>query len=431
MAIGDIIVSLDIASSKICSLVGQVNKFNEIEVIGYGLSKSENVTKGKILSPEDTARSIKEAIIAAEEISGLSINSVYVNAKGMNTKIVKKTVEIDTEKPDDGINSNDINNVLCKLQVATTLEKDEQIIDILPIEYRVNSKSYTQEPLGTFSKKLEVYANVVIVKSDYLEGLAKTLKSANLKLDGIILETLATSNIVLMPEEKNLGVLLVDVGAGHTDISVYKDNELFFYDTIPVGGKHLTSDLSLTFNVSDETADKLKKQYNLAIQAMIKNNHEVKLTTLDDSNKTAVVKCSDIVSVLEARIKEIYQIIRKIIADNNLNSKIECMVITGQGITSIIGVEELAMLILKINQVRICMPKLVNVIKPEHTMVFGMVRYISSLGYGKHVNSDVEIVTEPEFKDKFVDIFVVAKDKIRSIFKKNTSVDDVHDEDII
>ena len=415
MAIGDIVVSLDLGASKVASLVGQVNKFNEIEVIGYGLSKNDNIIKGKIINPKETASSIRQSIEAAEEISGLSINSVYVNAKGINTKILKKIIEIDVEKPDDGISVNDINNIFYNLQLITTLEKDEQIIDILPIEYRVNSKSYKQEPLGTFSKRLEIYANVVVVKADYLEGLLKCLKLANLKLDGIILETLATSNIVLMPEEKELGVLMIDIGAGHTDISVYKDNELQFYDTLPVGGNHITSDLALTFNVSSESSDKLKRQYNLAIQAMIKNDREVKITTLEDTVET--VKCSDIVMVIEARVKEIFQIIRKIISENNLISKIECMVLTGQGVTSIIGVEELSMLMLKINQVRICMPKLVTVIKPEHTTVFGMVRYISSLGYSKHINSDVEIIRDPVFKDKIIDIIEITKSKILKTFK--------------
>ena len=431
MAIGDIVVSLDLGASKVASLVGQVNKFNEIEVIGYGLSKNDNIIKGKITNPKETASAIRESIEASEEISGLSINSVYINAKGINTKILKKTIEIDVEKPDDGISVNDINNIFYQLQIITSLEKDEQIIDILPIEYRVNSKTYKQEPLGTFSKKIEIFANVVVVKSEYLEGLLKCLKLANLKLDGIILETLATSNIVLMPEEKQLGVLMIDIGAGHTDISVYKDNELQFYETLPVGGNHITSDLALTFNISSESADKLKRQYNLAIQAMIKNNREVKITTLEESNNTEIIKCSDIVMVIEARVKEIFQIIRRMVAENNLTSKIECMVLTGQGVTSIIGVEELAMLMLKINQVRICMPKLVTVIKPEHTTVFGMVRYISSLGYSKHINSDVEIIKEPVLKDKIIDVITIAKEKFINTFKNKYKEDNEDEESLV
>ncbi len=428
MAIGDIIVGLDIGASKTCSLVGQVNKFSEIEVIGYGMSNNVSIKKGKIINTQEAAKSIKEAINAAEEISGLSINSAYVNAKGMNIRIKRIIIESETEKPDDGLSVSDINNLFYKMQASTKLEKDEQIIDILPCEYRVNDKIYKQEPLGAFCKRFEVKADVVIAKGDYIDGMIKSLKLANIKLDGVILETLATSNIVLMPEEKEMGVLLVDVGAGHTDISVYKDSEIQFYDTLPIGGGHITNDIALTFDITNEESEKLKKQYNLAIQAMIKNNHEVKLNSVSSSDGKNTVKCSDIVQVIEARVKEIYQIIKKIISDNKLNSKIECMVLTGQGISNIIGAEELAMLILKLNQVRICSPKLVNVIKPQHTTVFGMVRYISSLGLSKHVNSEVEIITEPLLKDKVLDIIKGTKDKITSIFKFTKKTNDEDDD---
>ncbi|MEG1705169.1 MAG: cell division protein FtsA [Clostridia bacterium] len=428
MAIGDIIVGLDIGASKTCSLVGQVNKFSEIEVIGYGISNNSSLKKGKIVDLQETAKSIKEAINLAEEVSGLSINSAYVNAKGMNVRIQSINIESDTEKPDDGLSVTDINNLFYKIQLSTKLEKDEQIIDILPKEYKVHDKIYKQEPLGSFCKKFEVEADVVIAKGEYLEGILNVLKLADIKLDGVILETLATSNIVLMPEEKELGTILIDIGAGHTDISVYKNSELKFYDTLPVGGNNITNDIAISFDISTDEADKLKKQYNLAIQAMIKNNHEIKLNTVSSSDGQSIVKCSDVVQIIEARIKQIYQVIKKIIVENKLNSDIECMVLTGQGISNIIGVEELAMLILKLNQVRICSPKLVNVIKPQHTTVFGMVRYISSLGLSKHVNSEVEIITEPLLKDKVLDIFKGTKDKFKKVFNRIKQTDEENDE---
>lgn len=419
MAIGDIIVGLDIGASKTSCVVGQVNKFSEIEVIGYGMSNNSSLKKGIIIDVQEAAKSIKQTISSAEEVSGLSINSAYVNAKGMNVRIQRVVIESEVANPDNGLSVSDINESFCKIQISTNIEKNEQIIDILPLEYIVNGRKYKQEPLGAFCKSFNVEADIIIAKGDYLEQLVKSLKLANLKLDGIILETLATSNIVLMPEEKEIGVLMVDIGAGHTDISVYNDSKLEFYDTIPVGSNHITNDIAITFDISTDEAEKLKRQYNLAIQAMIKNNHEVKLNTVSTSEEKNTVRCSDVVQVIEARIKELYQIIKKLISENKLNDKIECMVLTGQGVSSIVGIEELAMLILKLNQVRICSPKLVNVIKPQHTTAFGIVRYISNLGYSKHVNSEVEIITEPLFKDKVLDMINETKEKISNIFKKN------------
>ena len=413
MAIGDIIVGLDIGVSKVSCVIGQVNKFSEIEVIGYGLSNNSGIKRGQILDYERVGQSIRDAVNSAEQISELSVNSAYVNIKGMNVRIEKVVMESGVERPDDGMTVNDIYNLYTKIQISTRLERDEQIIDILPSAYVVNGRIYKEEPIGAFCKTFQMEVEVVIARGDYIVGVQKALKYAGLKIDGLILETLATSNIILMPEEKQNGVLMLDIGGGHTDISVYKKDKLEFYTTLPVGGDHITNDISLTFDISTDEAEKLKRQYNLALVSMITNNHEIKLTSKSSSNSTNdIVKCSEIVQVIEARIKEIYQIIRRMLQEKGMITGISTVVLTGQGISNIVGAEELAKRTLKINNVRVCSPKLINVIKPQHTTVYGMVRYISGLGLSKHVNSDVQIVTEPTFKDKILEGIENFKDKI-------------------
>ena len=411
MAIGDIIVGLDIGVSKVSCVIGQVNKFSEIEVIGYGLSNNSGIKRGQILDYERVGQSIKDAVNSAEQISELSVNSAYVNIKGMNVRIEKVVMESEVERPNDGMTVNDIYNLYTKIQISTRLERDEQIIDILPSAYVVNGRIYKEEPIGAFCKTFQMEVEVVIARGDYIEGVQKSLKYAGLKIDGLILETLATSNIILMPEEKQNGVLMLDVGGGHTDISVYKKDKLEFYTTLPVGGDHITNDISLTFDISTDEAEKLKRQYNLALVSMITNNHEVKLTSKAVASND-IVKCSEIVQVIEARIKEVYQIIRRMLQEKGMITGISTVVLTGQGISNIVGAGELAKRTLKINNVRVCSPKLINVIKPQHTTVYGMVRYISGLGLSKHVNSDVQIVTEPTFKDKILEGIENFKEKI-------------------
>lgn len=429
MAIGDIIVCLDIGASKVSCIVGQVNKFSEIEVIGYGLSNNEGLKKGLIYNPNNVSKSIKKAVDDAEEIAGLNIKSAYLNIKGMNVRIERVSMYGQTENPDDGLSYNDIFNLYQKIQIATELQNKEQIIDIMPYTFYVNDRPYKQEPIGAFCKQFTLDADIVIGQGEFISQVIETMKMSGLAIDGLILETLATSNVVLMPEEKQIGALMLDIGAGHTDISVYKEDRLEFYTTLPVGSDHITNDIAIGLDITNEEAEKLKRQYNLAIEAMIANNHEIKLNTVQTSGKPDVVKCSDIVKIMECRITEIYQIIRRVIAENNLLNKIDCVVITGQGVSNIVGIEELAVLNLKINQVRICSPKLINVIKPQHTTAFGMVKYISNLGLSKHVNSDVEIITDPTFKDKILDLFSNAKDKFKNIHKKVKDDDEYDDID--
>ena len=420
MAIGDIIVSLDIGASKTAAVVGQVNKFNEIEVIGYGLSDSEGITKGRIINKEAVASSIVKAITEAEETSGLYINSAYVNIKGMNVRIEKIKCRGNVTRPDDGLSIDDIYTLFKQVQAGVKVNNNEQVIDLIPYKYFVNDRAYKEEPIGAFAKEFGVDLDIVIANGDYIKDVIETLDKAELKIDGIILETLATSNVVLMPEEKDMGVLMLDMGASHTDISVYKDSRLEFYETLPIGGHHITNDIAMTLGISQEEAERLKRQYNLAIEAMISNNHEIKLNSVKSNNiEDSKKKCSDVVKIIEARIKEVYQIIRRVLADNNMIGKYDCLVLTGQGISNIVGVEELAVLTLKVGQVRICSPKLINVIKPQHTVAFGMVKYISGIGLSKHVNSDVEIITEPGLKQKIAGFFRDTKEKFKNLLKKD------------
>lgn len=421
MAIGDYIVSLDIGASKTAAAVGYVNKFGEVEVVGYGLADSEGIKKGKIINQEPVAKSIVKAITQAEETSGVYINSAYVNIKGMNTRIEKIRFKGDVEKPDDGLSYNDINRMMETIQLGLRKSDKEEIISIVPIKFNVNDREYKEEPIGAFAKYFIMDADVVLADVQVLDGIRNVMKLAELKIDGFILDTFANSQVVLMPEEKDMGVLMLDIGANHTEISVYKNSNLEFNTTLPVGGDHITSDIAITLNIDIEEAEKLKRQYNLAIEAMVTNNHDVKLNTkktLDDKND--VVRCSDIVKIIEARVKEVYQITRKIMAENNLIGKVECAVITGQGFTNMAGVEELAVLTLKINQVRICSPRLVNVLKPQHSLAYGMLKYISNMGLGKDVCSEIEIVEEPSIKDKIFSLFRSAKEKVANMQKKDS-----------
>ncbi len=416
MAIGDIIVCLDVGASKVATVVGQVNRFNETEVIGYGFADSVGVKKGIIYDVTSVSEAIKKSVSEAEEIAGLNIKSAYVNIKGMNVRIERVKVKGKVEKPDDGLSNKDIAALYTKMQEKIEIMPKEQIIDILPYEYVVNDRIYKEEPVGAFCKEITLNGDVVIGKGEYISSIIETMQLANLKIDGLIIETLATANVALMPEEKDLGVLMLDIGAGHTEISVYKKNNLEFYATLPVGSDHITNDISIAFDVTTKEAEKLKKQYNLALKLMITNNHDIKLNTVQSNDKPTVVKCSDVVGVIESRVTEIFSIVKKILVQTNLYKLLECVVITGQGITNISGVEESAIMNLKINQVRICSPKLINVIKPQHATAYGMVKHIASVGESKKVNSEVEIITDPTIKDKAIEFFINFKKKFN--FKK-------------
>lgn len=415
MAIGDIVVCLDVGASKVSCVVAQVNKFNQIEVLGVGSYANSGLKKGIIYDSDITSNAIKESIKEAEHSSGLVIKSAYVNIKGMNVRIERLRVHGKVERPDEGLTYNDIYNLYEKMQTSVEYDNKEKVIDIIPFCYYLNDRKYNDEPIGAYCKQFTIDGDIVLGKSEYIDSLVQSMNKAGLKIDGLILETLATSNVVLIPEEKELGVLLLDIGASHTEISIYYNNRLEFYTTLPVGSDYITNDIALSLGITYDEAEKLKRQYNLAMELMINHNHEVKLNTVKDNDRPNIVRCSDIVKVIESRMIEINTVIRNILLQNRLLEKIQCVVITGQGVTNISGIEERAALDLKINQIRISVPKLISTVKPNHITAYGLAKQVSILGLSKHVNSNVEIVTEPTIKEKFFSKFFRTKEKIKKI----------------
>ena len=166
MAIGDIIVGLDLGATKVSCVIGQVNKFSEIEVIGYGLSNNSGIKKGRIIDPQTVANSVRHAVESAEEVSDLVVNSAYVNIKGMNSRIEKVLVETEVERPDDGMSVNDIYKAYSSAQAVAHMSNGEQIIDLLPIEYTVNGRKYKEEPIGAFCKSFTMEAEIVIANGE-------------------------------------------------------------------------------------------------------------------------------------------------------------------------------------------------------------------------------------------------------------------------
>lgn len=414
MAVGDVIVCLDIGSSKVSGVVGQVNKFNEIEVIGYGFQPCDGLKKGQIVDSTILSKTLRKVVQECEDIAGIKIKSAYINVKGMHAKKEKKTEEVDVEDYNKGISYSDISKAYNKLKEHSIYDY-EQVLDIIPTKYYTDEKETNLEPIGVMCKTLKVEADIILSKDKYVEKLDEIMKSIGLKIDGAIIETLATGTVILVPEEKELGVLFIDVGATTTEVSAYKNSKLMFNDTLPVGGENITNDISIVLGLDITEAERLKKTYNLAMLAMISNDHDVKIKK--DGIETTI-KSSNIVEIIEARVCGIYNLIKKIVDNEKINDIIECVVITGQGISNIVGAEEQAVLNLKTNNVRVCNPKLINIIKQQHVTAYGMVKYITAISNGRFVNSDVETIIQPTIKETVINKITKAKDIISNLMGK-------------
>ena len=385
MAIGDIIVGIDIGTSKVCCCLGQINKFNQVEVLNTASVACDGLKRGKIVSPDAVSRAIRFAVSDIEATQDFMIKSAYVNIVGSYVSIFKTKYSIKLADKYAGVTQKDIDDIIRNVGQIEVPE-GKQIIDIVPSRFITESRT-TEDPIGIFTSTLEAELDVIIADKEVVKTIGLAMQRAGLMMDGIVVNGFAMKDIVLTDEEKENGVLLLDIGAGNVDISVFKNNGIVYTDSIPVGGDTITNDIAIGLEISHQEADKLKRQYGLSKVKYIDNDYSITLATYTGEEKTKTIKCSELVEIIEARVE-----------DNKVTNIPMSCVITGQGINSINKAEKTAEEILKYT-VRYGTLKTANLIKPDVAGAYGIVKYISNIKHSKNIGSRIQLIEEQTFLD--------------------------------
>ena len=378
MAIGDIIVGIDIGTSKVCTVVGEVNNFGQIEIISNTSYKCSGLKKGKIIDEEEICLCVAKTIKDAEDETNLKINSAYVTIPGKHVTIVQNSITKEVKDRYSGISVKDVQNAI--MQVKDIEIPDEKtLIDIVPDKIILDNGTVVTDPVGNLSTNFTMSAQVILADKGYVRQLNSIFKRAGLEIDGIVPITLAERNLVLDKNELHDNVMLLDIGAGNTDIGVFEGSTFVYTNSIPVGGDNITNDIALVLNISQEEADKLKRQYGLALKSFIDNDNDIILNTSKDDKKNRIIKSSELIEIIEARIEEIFSIVNKI---NNV-------VLTGQGIVNINKSDVAGKINLNI-PVKISTGRAVSTVKPNYRTSYALVRYIAARPFAKTVSSDID-----------------------------------------
>ena len=388
MAIGDIIVGIDIGTSKVCTVVGEVNNFDQIEVICNTSYKCSGLKKGKIINEEEISLSIAKTIKDAEDETNLKINSAYVTILGKYVTIVQNTITKEVKDKYSGISVRDVQNAM--MQVKDIEVPDGKVlIDVVPDKITLDNGTVVADPVGSLSSNFTISAQVILAEKDFVRQLTTVFKKAGLEIDGIVPTSLAERNLILDKNELHDNIMLLDIGAGNTDIGVFEGSTFVYTNSIPVGGDNITNDVSLVLNISEEEADKLKRQYGLALKSFIDNDNDIILNTSKDNNKNRIIKSSELIEIIEARIEEIFSIVNKDVTNQGIKQKINNVVLTGQGIVNINKSDVAGKIILNI-PVKISTGRAVSTVKPAYRTSYALVRYIAARPFTKSVSSSID-----------------------------------------
>ena len=300
-----IAVGLDIGTTKIVAMVGQKNEFDKVEILGIGKSQSLGVHRGVVNNITQTIQSIQQATLEAEAKSGVTISDVVVGIAGQHIRSLQHSDYITRENADEVINEQDIETLINQVHKLVMLP-GEEIIHVLPQEYKVDGQAEIKEPIGMYGGRLEANFHVVVGQVSSIRNIGRCIKSAGLEMGKITLEPIASSDAVLSQEEKEAGVALIDIGGGTTDLAIFKDGIIRHTAVIPFGGNVITEDIKEGCSIIQKQAELLKIKFGSAWPGENKETEIVSIPGLRGRDPKEI-SLKTLSKIINARVIEIIE----------------------------------------------------------------------------------------------------------------------------
>ena len=334
---GDLVVGLDIGTTKICCVVGEV--FDDgIDVIGLGTTPSLGMRKGVVVNIESTVASIRKAVKIAEDIAGCDLEAVYVGIAGNHIKGFNSPGILAINGRE--IKQADIQEVINGARTVK-ISENQQVIHVLPQEYMVDDHTGIQNPLGMTGVRLVTNVHIVTADIGAVHNLVTCCNKAGLQVADLVLESIASAKAVLTPDETELGVVLVDIGGGTTDIAVFYEGTIRHTCELGLGGHNLTNDLSVGLRTPLAEAERLKEDYGGALSSIIKPNHVVDVPSVGDREPRRVTQ-KVLVDIIEARMVEILEMVDRELSVSGQKNRINAGVVLTGGTALLANLVDLA-----------------------------------------------------------------------------------------
>ncbi len=336
----NVVVGLDIGTTKIGMVIGEVSEDNNINVLGVGQAPSEGLRKGVVVNIDKTVKAIEKAKHEAELMAGIEVDSVIVGIAGGHIKSINSKGVVAITNQNNEIMQEDVNRVIEQAK-AIAIPMDREIIHVLPQEFIVDEQTGIKEPVGMSGVRLEVEAHVVTGAITSAENIYKSVEKAGLEVTDLVLEPLASSYAVLTEDEKELGVALIDMGGGTTDIAIFFDDAIRHTAVVSLGGRNVTSDIAIGIRTPLEQAEEIKKKHGIALSSKVGQEEYIEVPGVGGRESRDISK-SILASIIEPRLEEIFSLVHREIKRSEFAEMLGAgIVITGGG-ALLEGIGELA-----------------------------------------------------------------------------------------
>jgi len=368
---GDIIVSLDIGTSKVRAIIGEMNN-GTFNIIGVGSADSEGIRKGAIVDIDQTVQSIRNAVDHAERMVGIQISEVFVGISGNHIGLQSSHGVVAVSNEDREIGDEDIERVLKAAEVIA-LPPEREIIDVVAKQYVVDGLEGIQDPRGMIGVRLEVEATIITGAKTAIHNLLRCVEKADLKVKDLVLMSLAAGQLALSKDEKTMGSILVDIGAGATTIAVFQNGAMIATSTLPIGGEFVTNDIAYGLRTLTDQAERVKLKFGCAYGPDAEEDQVFKVIRIG-SNVEKEFSQLDLAAIIEPRVQEIFQMVRQEVKRLGYSEMPGGYILTG-GTVCMAGVLKVAQAELEAT-VRIAVPDFIGVRDPGYTSGVGIIHSV-------------------------------------------------------
>jgi cell division protein FtsA len=366
----EIYVSLDIGTSSVKVIIGEMVK-DSLNIIGVGNVPSEGLRKGSIVDIDETVHSIRRAIEQAERMIGMDIRQVIVGITGNHIMLQPSHGVVAVSSENREISDEDIARVIDAAQVVS-VPPEREIIDVIPKQFIVDGLDEINDPRGMIGVRLEMEGTIITGSKTILHNVLRCVEKAGLEILDITLQPLAAGSFALSKDEKDLGVALIDIGGGSTTIAFFEHGGLKYTTVLPIGGDHITKDISIGLRTSSEDAENIKMKYGCAFYDLASED-EVFSVSIIGSNQQQQFNQLEISDIIEARMEEIFELILVDLHHLGVKDLRGGFVLTG-GVANTIGILELAQDVFQ-SRVRIAIPDYIGVREPQYTTAVGLIKF--------------------------------------------------------
>mgnify|MGYP001335267258 FL=1 len=386
MSNNEILVSLDIGTSEIKVIVGEVMN-DSLNIIGVGTAKSRGLRKGAIVDIDEAVQSIKNAIENAEHMVDMSIHNVIVAVNANHVQLHPCHGVVAVQSEDREIGDEDVTRVIEGAQVMS-IPPEREIIDVIPKQFIVDGFDEISDPRGMIGVRLEMEGTIITTSKTVLHNILKCVERAGLNIIDVVLQPLASGSIALSKDERALGVALIDVGGGCTTVSVFEDDFLAATSIIPLGGENITKDLSIGLRTSTEEAEEIKLNYGHAFYETADEEEAFEVSIIG-SNQKKTFNQLQISDMIEARLEEIFELATRELKRLGYHELRGGYVLTG-GTMKMPGALDLAQTVFQANA-RIAIPDYIGVREPQYTVGIGTIQFAhqNAKVQGKHLEPSV------------------------------------------